>query len=153
MDRTYLAFWNDRMGITIDDNESKEDLCVTLDDRSSGNFFDEITLDTLDESNIIFNRWFEWNDTSDDKQAYTNGDSTLYNKGDAILQYPLLRLTALPAYMPSIDVFGNCDFNAKAVFGVEQETICRYKITDLTECSTILNPTTYAGFEICSTQN
>jgi hypothetical protein len=147
------------MGITIDDNESKEDICVTLDDRSSGSFFDEITFDTEADATVIYNRWFEWNDTSDDKQVFSEGGIPFYNLGDAILQNPILRnpvviSASLPTYMPSIDVFGNCDFNAKAVFGVEQETICRFKITDpTTECPTILNPTTYAGFEICSSQD
>ena len=127
---------------------------MTLDDRdTTGTFYNEIKFSSTDDAKTIFDRWFEWKDTSDNKRIYIYSGSTLYNEGDVVLQNPVARNVSFPAYVPGIDLFGNCDFQAKAVFGVENEIVCRYKITDLNECTSILSPNKYAGFEFCSTQS
>lgn len=97
------------MGITIDDNDSRPEICVTRDDSGDSDSFGEINFDPNNntEDLTIFNRWFDWIDTSDDPETFTANGLTLYNKGDAIQQYSTARTFQSNLKFPSLGTFGN----------------------------------------------
>ena len=151
INRNYVFRTNKRMGITIDDNDSKDDICVTLDDDdNSATYFDEITLDSTEDAPTIFNRWFDWEDTSDDPQEYTIDDTTvLYNKDDSVLRFDTNQNQQEDFNIPSLGAFGNWEFESNATFGRDSEFKCKYKMTDITtECQTYFNPSYYANLNI-----
>jgi len=154
MNKDYLAFTNKRMGITIDDNDSKDEVCVSLDDRdSSSTFFEEINFANADEANTILDRWFEWEDTTDDEEIYLSETNSVYTYGNAVERYDATREIRLEMSLPQLGMFGNWDFTSSAVFGVPNDVTCLYKITDLAECTTILNPNTYSSFIVSQYRN
>lgn len=108
MNKDYLAFTNKRMGITIDDNDSKDEVCVSLDDRdSSSTFFEEINFANADEANTILDRWFEWEDTTDDEEIYLSETNSVYTYGNAVERYDATREIRLEMSLPQLGMFGN----------------------------------------------
>ena len=155
MNKDYLAFTNKRMGITIDDNKSKKDIWVTLDDGdNSGNYYNEINFKSTSDALTIFNRWFEWIDTSDDPEIFLQDNLVLYNRGDAVQQYYLTQNVKISFQFPSLGSFGNCEFHSNAIFGVDSEFKCSYRLTDVTtECPKYFSSLTYSTVNICRDRN
>ena len=147
-----MAFWNNRPGLSIDDNDSKDDICVEMDVQPDfAVFYGEISKDTNGDTTLL-NRWFEWEDTSDDKVNDTLGNYTLYNIGDIIEIYDnSARKLGFP--LPQSDMFGRCDFSSFATFYSEVDVECQYRITSLSECTTILSPSTYSDFSVLIDRN
>lgn len=107
MDRNYLQFYNKRMGITIDDNPSKSQICVTKDDRSSfGTFYNLISLGTVADQNKILDRWFEWIDYSLYQDTVLYNSRLLYSYGDAIQIYDSARGYRRNFNIPLLNQFG-----------------------------------------------
>lgn len=107
------------MGITIDDNNSKADICVTKDDRTSfGTFYDEITLSSTADANTVLDRWYEWTDStlSSDIEVYST--KILYNYGETVDTYDSAKGVRTGFHLPQLDLVGGCDFSSFAVFGV-----------------------------------
>lgn len=141
------------MGITIDDNKSRDEICVTLDDRSEGGtFYSEIVMANENDSKIVLDRWFEWRD-SPKSNTITSGGNILYSYGDVLERFISARNARVSMPFPQLDLFGKCNFDSYAVFGIPVDVTCKYKITSLAECTTILNPSTYAGFTISKYRN
>jgi hypothetical protein len=154
--RDYLAYWNDRPGISIDDNDSKDEICVELDEQPDyATFFDELTKNA-DEEATLLNRWFEWEDTSDDViqetivvvVGATTEDHVIYNIGDVIEHLDATRGIRMNFPLPQADMFERCDFSSYATFYSEVDVECQFVITSFDECTTVLSPSTYADMTI-----
>lgn len=142
------------MGITIDDNPSKSQICVTKDDRPSyGTYYDFISLSTTSDQNTILDRWFEWIDYSLFTDTVLYNTKLLYAYGDAVQIYDSTRGYRRNFNIPLLNQFGGWDFSSSVVFGVENYVSCQYQITSLTEWSSILSASTYAGFSVAQYQS
>ena len=151
IDRSYLTFYNKRMGITIDDNKSKSDIWITKDDRPSyGTYYNLIDLSTTSDQNTILDRWFEWIDYSIYTDTLTYNGKLLYNYGDAIQIYDSTRGIRLNFMIPLTNQNGGWDFSSSVIYGLDNYVSCPYQIQSLTECSSILSAATYAGYKVAS---
>lgn len=96
------------MGITIDDNENNEDICVTKNDRdSSSTFYSEINYASDSISNSILDRWFEWTDNDDsevDPEIYNS--LQLYTYGQVIQTYDATRAIRSSLKFPNLNLLG-----------------------------------------------
>lgn len=161
IDKDYIVFWNDRPGILVDSDNYADEVCAAIDKKSGYyTFYNELQLSTSQEKTLL-GRWFEWEDSSDDElfdtvTINTSSDPLLptyvsllaYNVGSTIKYYSSTRGISLNFPLPQMDLFGRCDFSSPASFYTEVDVTCQYKITDTDECTTILNPGTYAGLAV-----
>ena len=118
---------------------------------SSATFYDEIEKDASGDA-ILLDRWFEWEDSSDDPIVETwvvsRTDVNLYSIGDAIQYYDATRQVRMNMPLPQSDMFERCDFSSAATFYSEVDVECEFVITSTDECTTILSASTYADLVV-----